>query len=157
MHTDAQREREKKRGARDANNVSGRRSGGRGRGGGAERKEEIGLDRPTTGMRIMRPREVRVARRMRQVRVRMRVRRHRERVALAVHLHFRSEATTHYLEHRVAIHLSARVAALATVLSEAANPFLRSSGACCHVTAPTILLPLLLLFLVLLLVLVLLV
>ena len=47
------------------------------------------------------PREVCVIRRMRQVRVR--VCRHRERIALVVHLH--PEATTHYLEHWIAIHL----------------------------------------------------
>jgi len=71
----------------------------------------------------MRPREVRVIRRMRQVRVR--VCRHRERIALVVHLHFRPEATTHYLEHRIAIHLP-RVALrqLTTIFSNPAGSFL---------------------------------
>lgn len=72
----------------------------------------------------MRPREVCVIRRMRQVRVR--VCRHREWIALGVHLHFRSEATTHYLEHRIAIHLP-RVALrqLTTIFSNPAGSFLR--------------------------------
>lgn len=82
MHSSAQRQRKKK---------------------GLINKSDKSSPRRTTGMRIMRPREMRVIRRMRQVWVR--VRRHRKRIALAVHLHFRLEATTHYLEYRVAIHL----------------------------------------------------
>lgn len=88
----------------------------------------------------MRPREVRVIRRMRQVRVR--VCRHRKRIALVVHLHFRSEATTHYLEHRIAIHLP-RVAfrQLTTIFDNPAGSFLRfyyllSHGAVDNLTWP---------------------
>lgn len=90
----------------------------------------------------MRPREVRVIRRMRQVRVR--VCRHRERIALVVHLHFRSEATTHYLEHWIAIHLPcvASHTRLTTIFDNSAGSFLHFYYLLSHDAADNLLLPL---------------
>lgn len=104
-----------------------------------ERDRGRAMGRRTTGMRIMRPRKVRVARWMRQVRVRVRVCRHWERIALAVHLHFRSEAAVHYLEHRVPIHLPPVTSAQlrATILNDLAASFLRSCHLLSRGGAPT--------------------